>query len=126
MPYETSGGHIWNLVIAKNEHQAFVIPMFKSTDESQVENTDTICIPIDETMVTFKAIKTDLSATFLALNAGRWISTYRITKVIGRSTDDCLKKVITELPKAFNFTSKEEIMQTTKCVEPLERAQHVL
>ena len=122
MPYETSGGHIWNLVIAKNEHQAFVIPMFKNTAESQSENSDAICIPIDETMVSFNSIKTDLSATFLALNVGRWISNYRITKVIGKSTDNCFKKVISELPKAFDFTSKEE-ERIQKCVEPtLERA----
>ena len=121
MPYETSGGHIWNLVVAKQEHQAFVIPMFKNTVDSQSQNNDAICsIPIDETMVAFNSIKTDLSATFLALSAGRWISTYRITKVIGKVSDDCLKKAITNLPKAFDFTSKEDI-ESKKCVEPLVR-----
>ena len=104
MPYETSGGHIWNLVVAKNEHQAFVIPMFKNTAESPYQN-DAICFAINEEMATFDSVKTDLSSTFLALDAGRWISTYRITKVIGKCTNDCLKKVIIELPKAFDFKS---------------------
>ena len=120
MPYETSGGHIWNLVVAKNEHQAFVIPMFKNTAESQDQNNDAaICFAIDEKMATFDSIKTDLSSTFLALNAGRWISNYRISKKIGKCTDDCLKKVIIELQKAFDFTYN---LKKKKSVEQLERA----
>ena len=118
MPYETSGGHIWNLVVAKQEHQAFVIPLFKNTSGSQLE-TDT-SIQVDESMVSFYSIKTDLSATVLSIGAGRWISTYRISKVIGKASNDCLKKVITELPKAFDFSCKENSF-TDDCVGSIER-----
>ncbi len=122
MPYETSGGHIWNLVVSKNEHQAFVVPLFRNASETQQEFS-TVCIPVDETMVSFFNMKTDLSSTFLAISIGKWISNQRISKVIGKATSDCLQKVITALPKAFDFSSSKEETSSNniECVEILER-----
>ena len=88
MPYETSGGHIWNLVIAKKDHLAFVVPMFKNNSEMQNSIDDTM--QISENQVSFYNIKSDLSATVLALGAGRWISSNRISKVIGKASADYL------------------------------------
>jgi hypothetical protein len=124
MPYETSGGHIWNLVIAKKNHLAFVVPMFKNNSEMQNSIDDTM--QISENQVSFYNIKSDLSATVLALGAGRWISSNRISKVIGKASADYLQKVITTLPKSFDFTSKEERLSIKECVEPLEREHCML
>ena len=100
MPSEICGGHIWTIVLQKNEHESFVVPMVREPQNLEM----VLPITITEDDILIDSPSADLSKTFISKKA-RWVSNLRANKVIGRASKNATKKIGEAILNAFDLSS---------------------
>lgn len=96
MPYEISGGHIWSVVLKKEDNESFIVPLVKNP-----ETTDGL-LQITEDDIFWDTAIIKMQTTYCTVKYARWISNLRANKVIGKVHPDFIKKIQMQLSSEYN------------------------